>query len=146
MISEFNTSSQRSKSDQPIVDEDWEKLIQIASTSVVPEQLHFTESGNLKHSLGLSAVNDSIDISEIPTVPFEMDSIPCSSLPVMEYNDADLLLPSDIVEPNSSQCDLSSHVIGAAPFVEPSEDVDSPYGDMDLSYLSDLPGIDNIPG
>ena len=147
MISEFNTSSQPSKSDQAIGDEDWQQLLRIASTSIVPEQLHFTGSGNMKHSLGLSAVNDFVDISEIPALPCETSSLTCSSLPVMEYNDQDSLSPLDTVIPNSTQCDLSSVVIGSAPCIDPSEDVDSPYSGIDLSYLSDLPGVgDNTPG
>ena len=147
MISEFYTSSQLKKNDQTIVDEDWNQLLRIASTSIVPEQLHFTGSGNMKHSLGLSAVNDFVDLSEIPAVPCETDSIPCSSLPVMEYNDKDSFNPLDMVVLNSSQCDLSSVVIGSAPCIDTSEDVDSPYSGIDLSYLSDLPGADdNTPG
>ena len=101
----------------------------------------------MKHSLGLSAVNDFVDLSEIPAVPCETDSIPCSSLPVMEYNDKDSFNPLDMVVLNSSQCDLSSVVIGSAPCIDTSEDVDSPYSGIDLSYLSDLPGADdNTPG
>lgn len=146
MISEFNASPQFNKGYSSVVEEDWDQLQRIASTSIVPEKLHLTGSGNVKHSLGLSTVNDAVDISEIPIIPYETENIQCSSLPIMEYNDLDVpLAPQDLIVHESSQCDLSSVVIGSSSCMDPSEDIDSPYSDLDLSYLSDIPGVDVSP-